>query len=135
MTSFCPLRSLFSIDEVAKRFDLLKPLGIITIALIQALFDNDITRRVSHLRIQPLAAIIERARFWHFSWINFTILVCRYAQYGDVSPKVDVFAFGVVLYELISAKDAIIKPSDSMTESKGLVALVSFLASLYFADF
>ncbi|GKC58878.1 LysM domain receptor-like kinase 3 isoform X2 [Tanacetum coccineum] len=48
---------------------------------------------------------------------------CRYAQYGDVSPKVDVYAFGVVLYELISAKEAIVKANGSVTESKGLVAL------------
>ncbi|PHU26762.1 Chitin elicitor receptor kinase 1 [Capsicum chinense] len=47
----------------------------------------------------------------------------RYAQYGDVSPKVDVYAFGVVLYELISAKEAIVKTSEVITESKGLVAL------------
>ncbi|KAI8573877.1 hypothetical protein RHMOL_Rhmol01G0309600 [Rhododendron molle] len=40
--------------------------------------------------------------------------------YFDVSPKVDVFAFGVVLYELISAKEAIVKASDSF---KGLFAL------------
>lgn len=55
---------------------------------------------------------------------------CRYAQYGDVSPKVDVYAFGVVLYELISAKDAIVKANGSMSESKGLVALVSWLCDL-----
>lgn len=49
----------------------------------------------------------------------------RYAQYGDVSPKVDVYAFGVVLYELISAKEAVVKSSASVSnESKGLVALV-----------
>lgn len=61
---------------------------------------------------------------------------CRYAQYGDVSPKVDVYAFGVVLYELISAKEAvvktgtIVKSDGSNAESKGLVALasVSFLS-------
>ncbi|XP_060190261.1 lysM domain receptor-like kinase 3 [Lycium barbarum] len=40
-----------------------------------------------------------------------------------LSPKVDVYAFGVVLYELISAKEAIVKPNGSVTESKGLVAL------------
>ncbi|XP_060170702.1 chitin elicitor receptor kinase 1-like [Lycium barbarum] len=43
----------------------------------------------------------------------------EYAQYGYVSSKVDVYAFGVVLYELISAKEAIVKPNGSVTESKG----------------
>lgn len=56
------------------------------------------------------------------------MLVCRYAQYGDVSPKVDVYAFGVVLYELISAKEAIVKENGSVAESKGLVALVNILS-------
>ncbi|GAV69708.1 Pkinase domain-containing protein/LysM domain-containing protein, partial [Cephalotus follicularis] len=45
------------------------------------------------------------------------------ARYGDVSPKVDVYAFGVVLYELISAKEAIVRNNGSASESKGLVAL------------
>ncbi|XLT00369.1 hypothetical protein HN51_049720 [Arachis hypogaea] len=40
--------------------------------------------------------------------------------YGRVSPKLDVFAFGVVLYELISAKEAVINGG---AEIKGLVAL------------
>ncbi|KAK7320523.1 hypothetical protein VNO77_30072 [Canavalia gladiata] len=44
--------------------------------------------------------------------------------YGNVSPKIDVYAFGVVLYELISAKEAVIKgDSVSGVELKGLVAL------------
>lgn len=54
---------------------------------------------------------------------TFGYMPPEYAQYGDVSPKVDVYAFGVVLYELISAKEAIIKTNDVVTESKGLVAL------------
>lgn len=58
----------------------------------------------------------------------FCHIVCRYAQFGDVSPKVDVFAFGVVLYELISAKEAIVKTNEFVTESKGLVALVISLS-------
>ncbi|KAG5545610.1 hypothetical protein RHGRI_017936 [Rhododendron griersonianum] len=53
---------------------------------------------------------------------TFGYMPPEYAQYGDVSPKVDVFAFGVVLYELISAKEAIVKASD-LADSKGLVAL------------
>ncbi|KAI3703993.1 hypothetical protein L1987_74194 [Smallanthus sonchifolius] len=47
----------------------------------------------------------------------------RYAQYGDVSPKVDVYAFGVVLYELISAKKALIRANGALGEPKGLVAM------------
>ncbi|XWS30974.1 hypothetical protein CRYUN_Cryun23aG0037200 [Craigia yunnanensis] len=54
---------------------------------------------------------------------TFGYMPPEYAQYGDVSPKVDVYAFGVVLYELISAKDAIVKANGSVTESMGLVAL------------
>ena len=58
--------------------------------------------------------------------------VCRYAQYGDVSRKVDVFAFGVVLYELISAKEAIVRSTESASDSKGLVYLVIVLLNQLF---
>ncbi|XP_060964388.1 lysM domain receptor-like kinase 3 [Cannabis sativa] len=56
---------------------------------------------------------------------TFGYMPPEYAQYGDVSPKVDVYAFGVVLYELISAKEAVVrtKESPTSTESKALVAL------------
>ncbi|KAL6975685.1 LysM domain receptor-like kinase 3 [Sarracenia purpurea var. burkii] len=54
---------------------------------------------------------------------TFGYMPPEYAQYGDVSPKVDVYAFGVVLYELISAKEAIVKDNGSLMESKGLVGL------------
>ncbi|KAK7401248.1 hypothetical protein VNO78_12582 [Psophocarpus tetragonolobus] len=54
---------------------------------------------------------------------TFGYMPPEYAQYGDVSPKVDVYAFGVVLYELISAKEAIVKTSEYEADSKGLVAL------------
>ncbi|XP_020537666.1 lysM domain receptor-like kinase 3 isoform X4 [Jatropha curcas] len=54
---------------------------------------------------------------------TFGYMPPEYAQYGDVSPKVDVYAFGVVLYELISAKEAIVKANGSNAESRGLVAL------------
>ena len=58
--------------------------------------------------------------------------VCRYARYGDVSPKVDVYAFGVVLYELISAKEAIVRSTESASNSKGLVYLVIVLLNQLF---
>ncbi|CAL9782447.1 unnamed protein product [Musa acuminata subsp. burmannicoides] len=54
---------------------------------------------------------------------TFGYMPPEYAQYGEISPKVDVYAFGVVLYELISAKDAIVKTGGSVMESKGLIAL------------
>ncbi|CAI8586554.1 unnamed protein product [Vicia faba] len=54
---------------------------------------------------------------------TFGYMPPEYAQYGDVSPKIDVYAFGVVLYELISAKNAVLKTCESAVESKGLVAL------------
>jgi chitin elicitor receptor kinase 1 len=63
--------------------------------------------------------------------------LCRNA-YGRISRKIDVYAFGVVLYELISAKTAVvkidktklefksleIKTDESIDEYKSLVALV-----------
>ncbi|QHO05649.1 uncharacterized protein DS421_14g447970 [Arachis hypogaea] len=61
---------------------------------------------------------------------TFGYMPPEYAQYGDVSPKVDVYAFGVVLFELISAKEAIVKTSESVADSKGLVALVIIISSL-----
>ncbi|KAL3519427.1 hypothetical protein ACH5RR_017576 [Cinchona calisaya] len=54
---------------------------------------------------------------------TFGYMPPEYAQYGDVSPKTDVYAFGVVLYGLISAKEAIVKANEVVTESRGLVAL------------
>ena len=40
--------------------------------------------------------------------------------------KIDVYAFGVVLYELVLGKEVIIKTNEIVHESKGLVALVVF---------
>nr|XP_043611569.1 chitin elicitor receptor kinase 1-like [Erigeron canadensis] len=54
---------------------------------------------------------------------TFGYMPPEYAQYGEVSPKVDVYAFGVVMFELISAKEAVVKTNEHVCESKGLVGL------------
>ncbi|XP_060193022.1 chitin elicitor receptor kinase 1-like [Lycium barbarum] len=54
---------------------------------------------------------------------TFGYMAPEYGQFGDVSPKVDVYAFGVVLYELISAKQAIIRAGETAPESKALVTM------------
>ncbi|KAK1568314.1 hypothetical protein Q3G72_022985 [Acer saccharum] len=61
---------------------------------------------------------------------TFGYMPPEYAQYGDVSPKIDVYAFGVVLYELISAKEAIVKENGSAAESRGLVVLFEEVLNL-----
>ncbi|KAK0589770.1 hypothetical protein LWI29_018312 [Acer saccharum] len=61
---------------------------------------------------------------------TFGYMPPEYAQYGDVSPKIDVYAFGVVLYELISAKEAIVKENGSAAESRGLVGLFEEVLNL-----
>ncbi|XP_010488178.1 PREDICTED: chitin elicitor receptor kinase 1-like [Camelina sativa] len=43
--------------------------------------------------------------------------------YAQVSAKVDVYAFGVVLFELISAKGAVVKMNESVGEFKSLVGV------------
>ncbi|KAJ0946763.1 putative protein kinase RLK-Pelle-LysM family [Helianthus annuus] len=61
---------------------------------------------------------------------TFGYMPPEYAQYGEVSPKVDVYAFGVVLFELVSAKEAIVKTNEFGNESKGLVGLFDEVLSL-----
>ncbi|KAI3740923.1 hypothetical protein L2E82_31398 [Cichorium intybus] len=55
----------------------------------------------------------------------------KYIRYGEVSPMVDVYAFGVVLFELISAKEAIIKTNEFGREPMGLVRLFEEVLSVY----
>ena len=57
--------------------------------------------------------------------VSKSCLIDRYARYGEVSPKVDVYAFGIVLYELLSAKEAIVR-STEFTDAQGLVYLVIY---------
>eukprot|EP00249_Psilotum_nudum_P023097 c28746_g1_i1 orf=348-2288(-) len=55
---------------------------------------------------------------------TFGYMAPEYARFGEVSPKVDVYSFGVVLFEIISAKEAIVHNVESQKGiSKGLVTL------------
>ncbi|XP_020415416.1 lysM domain receptor-like kinase 3 isoform X2 [Prunus persica] len=51
------------------------------------------------------------------------MLAYRYARCGGASTKVDVYAFGVVIYESISAKEAVVRADSSGSEPRGLVCL------------
>ncbi|KAL8239384.1 hypothetical protein R6Q59_015951 [Mikania micrantha] len=59
---------------------------------------------------------------------TFGYMPPEYVRLGKVSPMVDVYAFGVVLYELISAKLAIIRANDSDDGPKSLIDLMAQLA-------
>ncbi|CAL9013709.1 unnamed protein product, partial [Prunus brigantina] len=54
---------------------------------------------------------------------TFGYMPPEYARCGGVSTKVDVYAFGVVIYELISAKEAVVRADSSDSEPRGLVWL------------
>ncbi|XP_060218009.1 lysM domain receptor-like kinase 3 [Lycium barbarum] len=53
---------------------------------------------------------------------TFGYMPPEYGHSGIISPKVDVYAFGVVLYELISSKEAVVK-EDGVDEARSLDAL------------
>lgn len=58
---------------------------------------------------------------------TFGYMSPEYARFGDVSPKIDVYAFGVVLFEILSAKEAIVRigptNSDLAGNQRGLVTM------------
>ncbi|XP_049396285.1 lysM domain receptor-like kinase 3 [Solanum stenotomum] len=53
---------------------------------------------------------------------TFGYMPPEYGHSGIISSKIDVYAFGVVLYELISSKEAVVK-EDGIDEARSLVAL------------
>ncbi|KAK9050877.1 hypothetical protein SSX86_030152 [Deinandra increscens subsp. villosa] len=83
------------------------------------LIDKNFNGKVADFGLTRLTNVGSRSRLVG----TFGYMPPEYAQYGDVSSKVDVYSFGVVLYELISAKTAIIRENGSVYEPKGLIAL------------
>lgn len=62
---------------------------------------------------------------------TFGYMAPEYARFGDISSKSDVYSFGVVLFEIISAKDAIVQYSDQVAASEGGRASSQGLVSFF----
>ncbi|KAL4628302.1 hypothetical protein ACB092_05G227400 [Castanea dentata] len=60
---------------------------------------------------------------------TFGYMAPEYTRHGKISPKIDVYAFGVVLFELISGREAIVKTSGNGHETVKLVALFKYVLS------
>lgn len=58
-------------------------------------------------------------------------MFCRYLSDGLATTKSDVYAFGVVLFEIISGKDAIIRTEGTMTKNPERRSLASIVSSMY----
>nr|XP_027062925.1 lysM domain receptor-like kinase 3 [Coffea arabica] len=85
------------------------------------LIDKDFRAKVADFGLAKLAEVRGLSLQSHLVG-TFGYMAPEYANCGTVSPKVDVYAFGVMLYELISAKAAVVDGC-STTDTKGLVGL------------
>lgn len=61
--------------------------------------------------------------------ICFVTCVCRYLTDGLATAKSDVYAFGVVLFEIISGKEAIIRTEGMVSKNQERRSLASFVCS------
>ncbi|CAL5087414.1 unnamed protein product [Urochloa decumbens] len=87
------------------------------------LIDKDFRAKVADFGLTKLAEIGTASQSLPTRVVGtFGYMPPEYARYGEVSPKVDVYAFGIVLFELISAKEAIVR-STEVTYAKSLVYL------------
>ncbi|OMO76795.1 hypothetical protein COLO4_25447 [Corchorus olitorius] len=86
------------------------------------LIDRNFRGKVADFGLAKLSPQAGTTALIHSGLVGtFGYIAPEYANYAEASPKADVYAFGVVLYELISAKPAIVKTNDS--DARGLVTL------------
>lgn len=57
------------------------------------------------------------------------MLPCRYLSDGRATTKSDIYAFGVVLFELISGKEAVIRTEGTAAKNSERRSLVSIVSS------
>lgn len=86
------------------------------------LIDNDFHAKVADFGLARLSEVRNASLPIRLAG-TFGYMPPEYAQFGDVSAKVDVFALGVVLYELISAKEAVVKEDGPVPQPESLVSL------------
>ncbi|KMT17910.1 hypothetical protein BVRB_2g034370 isoform A [Beta vulgaris subsp. vulgaris] len=86
------------------------------------LIDNNLHAKVADFGLTKLAEVGNASLPTRLVG-TFGYMPPEYAQFGDVSPKVDVFAFGVVLFELVSGKEAVVKGNGSVLQPQGLATL------------
>ncbi|XP_066399745.1 lysM domain receptor-like kinase 10 [Miscanthus floridulus] len=97
------------------------------------LIDKDFRAKVADFGLTKLSEIGTTATSQSLPSLRvvgtFGYMPPEYARYGEVSPKVDVYAFGIVLYELLSAKEAIVR-STEFTDAHGLAYLFEEVLSM-----
>ncbi|KAI4305111.1 hypothetical protein L6164_028497 [Bauhinia variegata] len=87
------------------------------------LLDKNFQGKISDFGLAKLKEVGSSTLFTNRLVGTLGYLPLEYVQHGHVSPKLDVYAFGIVLYELISAKEATFRSSEFNEGLHGLVAL------------
>lgn len=80
-----------------------------------------------HMDILLLSMSLLHLEREKYEWLFYFVIFCRYLSNRIATSKSDVYAFGVVLFEIISGKKAIIQTQGTQgPERRSLASIVSF---------